>query len=91
MERGWLTQAAESYEPSDEGIKVLARVARSLNQSFYKPWMVLEEDELQTLKDLIQSLAAALTVKKPKYGAGYAYINRTIGWGSVQWVRDKVR
>jgi DNA-binding MarR family transcriptional regulator len=91
IERGWITRVDKKYEPTEAGIKVLAHVARAMNQYFYKPWIELGEDELKALKCLMESLAQALKTVKPKYGVGYAYVNRTIGWGSVQWARDKVR
>lgn len=90
-ERGWITSIGKMNVPTDDGIKVLAQVARTLNSYFYKPWQVFNDVETNQLKSLMETLASALKVGKPKYGSGYASLNRTIGWGSVQWVRDKIR
>jgi len=90
-ERGWITQVYGKYEPNQKGIKVIAQVARSLNQSFYLPWAVMMECDLNRMKTLMESLAMVLKVKKPGYGVGYASLNRTMAWGSIQWARDKIR
>lgn len=90
-ERGWITHIGDITVPTNSGIKVLAQVARTMNIYFYKPWKILSESEVDQLKSLMESLANALKVGKPKYGSGYAHVNRTIGWGAVQWVRDKIR
>jgi hypothetical protein len=90
-ERGWITQVYGQYEPTQKGMKVIAQVARSLNQTFYLPWAVMMEGDLNRMKTLMESLAGALKGKKPRYGVGYASLNRTMAWGSIQWARDKVR
>jgi hypothetical protein len=90
-ERGWITKIGGKYEPTNHGIMVLAKVARFMNKNYFEPWMVLDENELKTLRELLESLADSLRVRKPKYGMGYASINRTLGWGSISWARDKIR
>jgi DNA-binding PadR family transcriptional regulator len=90
-ERGWITQTGGKFEPTDQGIRVLAKVARLMNKKYFEPWMVLNENELKTLRDLLESLADSLRIRRPKYGVGYASINRTLGWGSIRWARDKIR
>lgn len=90
-ERGWITQMGGKFEPTNHGITILAKVARLMNKNYFEPWMVLNENELKILRELLESLADSLQVRKPKYGMGYASINRTLGWGSISWARDKIR
>jgi hypothetical protein len=90
QDRGWITQVYGQYEPTQKGIKVVAQVARTLNQSFYLPLAIMMENDLKRMRTLMESLAETLKVKKPAYGVGYASLNRTMAWGSIQWARDKV-
>ena len=89
--RGWIEKTGSCCIPTNKGIETLARVARKMNNSFYAPWFVLSEGETDRLKGCLESLAKVLKTRKPKYGAGYAQVNRTIGWGTIQWARDKMR
>jgi hypothetical protein len=89
QEKGWVCLRGANYEPTDAGIKVIAEVARSLNQFFYTPWLDFEESEIIRLKELLEDLSGSLQGEKPAYGSGYAHLNRTLGWGTVQWARDK--
>ncbi len=89
--REWIKPVNGYYEPTNYGIMVLANVAQSMNKRFFEPWMELDENELNILRDLMESLAFSLKIRRQQYGAGYSDINRTIGWGSIQWVRDKIR
>lgn len=91
LERGWIQNLDGNCIPTNLGIEILAKVARAMNNTFYQPWLVLDESEATRLKEGLETLASALKICKPRYGAGYAQVNRTLGWGTVQWARDKVR
>lgn len=91
LERGWIQYLDGNCVPTNLGIEILAKVARAMNNAFYQPWLVLDESEAAQLKEEMESLASTLKIHKPRYGAGYAQVNRTLGWGTIQWARDKVR
>lgn len=89
--RGWITWQEQKYEPTVEGLRVLAEVARTMTQSFFDAWANIEEVKIEQLKVLMEALLKALKSPKSKRWHGNTSTARNFGWRSAQWVRDKVR
>ena len=89
-ERGWVERRNGKFEPTVEGLKVLAEVARSMTQSFFEPWAHLEEEKINKLKILLEALANAMKTDSRKRWLGQTNSSRNFGWRTVQWARDKV-
>ena len=89
--RGWIKPQNGKYEPTVEGLKILAEVARTMTQYFFEPWAFLEEEKVNKLKILLEALVGALKSPRVKRWHGHASTSRNFGWRSAQWVRDKVR
>jgi hypothetical protein len=87
--RGWITGVNGQYEPSEQGLTILAEVARSMSQYFFAPWAGFNSEFLTKLKYLLEALDDALKPEKTKRWYGQANIGRTYGWRSIQWARDK--
>ena len=90
-EHGWVVCQHGKFEPTVEGLKILAEVARSMTQSFFEPWAHLEDEKINKLKILLEALANAMKTDSEKRWLGQTNSSRNFGWRSVQWVRDKVR
>ena len=41
--RGWISKCNGKYEPTVEGLRILAEVARTMTQYFFEPWDDMEE------------------------------------------------
>jgi len=91
MSRGWITANGKKYEPTVEGLRVLAEVARTMTQYFFEPWANLEAAKIQQVKVLMEALLRALKSPQTKRWHGASSTSRSFGWRSTQWVRDKVR
>jgi len=89
--RGWITVRNEKHEPTVEGLRVLAEVARTMTQYFFEPWANIEEAKIDQLKILMEALLRALKSPKTTRLHGATSTTRIFGWHSAQWVRDKVR
>jgi DNA-binding PadR family transcriptional regulator len=89
--RGWITECNGDYEPTVEGLKVLAEVARTMTQYFFEPWADMEEARVNQLKILMEALIQGLKSPQTKRWHGQTRASRNFGWRSAQWVRDKVR
>ena len=91
VDRGWVTWQGSKYEPTVEGLRVLAEVARKMTQSFFDAWGNIEEARIDQLKVLMEALLKALKSPKSKRWNGNNSSFRNFGWRSAQWVRNKVR
>lgn len=89
--RGWITENNGKYEPTVEGLRILAEVARSMTQYFFKPWSDVQDAKIEQLKILMEALLKGLKSPQTKRWHGHSSLNRNFGWRSAQWVRDKVR
>ena len=89
--RNWITQINGKYEPTAEGLRVLAEVARSMTQYFFEPWESMDQAEIDQLKILMEALLKGLKSSKSMSWHGNTGTSRNFGWRSAQWVRDKVR
>jgi hypothetical protein len=90
-DRGWITQCYGKYEPSVEGLQVLAEVARTMTQNFFEPWVDLEDDKVEQLKVLMEALLRGLKSAQSRRWHGASSTARNFSWRSAQWVRDKIR
>ena len=88
--REWVSECSGKYEPSVEGLKVLAEVARTMTQSFFEPWAEIEEPKINQLQILMEALIQGLKAPQIKRWHGSTSASRNFGWRSAQWVRDKV-
>ena len=91
VDRGWITECNGKYEPTVEGLKVLAEVARTMTQYFFEPWEDMEDAKVDQLKVLMEALLKALRSPQTRNWHGHSSIARSFGWRSSQWVRDKER
>jgi len=89
--RNWITYCYGKYEPTTEGLKVLAEVARKLTQNFFEPWTAMDEAKVSQLQTLLEALLKGLKSSLTKRWQGQASASHNFGWRSAQWVRDKVR
>jgi len=89
--RGWITRCNGKYEPTVEGLRILAEVARTMTQYFFEPWANMKEANIDQLKILLEALLRALKSPQTKRWHGASSTARNLGWHSAQWVRDKVR
>jgi hypothetical protein len=91
VSRNWITCCRGKFEPTVEGLKVLAEVARTMTQDFFEPWADMSEAKTRQLQTLMEALVKGLKSPQTKRWHGQANASRTFGWRSVQWARDKVR
>jgi hypothetical protein len=89
--RGWVEACNGKYEPTPEGLRILAEVARTMTQYFFQPWNGIEDAKIEQLKTLMEALLKALKSPQTRRWQGYPGTARNFGWRSAQWVRDKVR
>jgi hypothetical protein len=90
--RNWITYCYGKYEPTTEGLKVLAEVARKMTQNFFEPWADMDEAKVHQLQTLMEALLKGLKSSPAKRWQGQAAnASRNYGWRTAQWVRDKVR
>jgi len=89
--RDWITERNGKYEPTVEGLKILAEVARTMTLYFFEPWSDMQEAKIDQLKILMEALLKALKSPQTKQWFGHSSTIRNFGWRSTQWVRDKVR
>jgi hypothetical protein len=89
--RGWISECNGKYEPTVEGLKILAEVARTMTQYFFEPWADMEGTKIDRLKVLMEALLRALKSPQTERWHGHSNTARSFGWRSAQWVRDKVR
>ena len=89
--RGWIAENYGKFEPSAEGLMVLAEVARTMTQNFFEPWAKLGEAKINQLQVLMEALVQGLKSPQAKRWQGQTSANRKFGWRSTQWVRDKER
>jgi hypothetical protein len=89
--RDWIVECNNNYEPTVEGLKVLAEVARTMTQYFFEPWADMEAAKINQLKILMEAMVRGLKSPQTKRWHGQSTASRSFGWRSAQWVRDKVR
>ena len=89
--RDWIVYCCGKYEPTVEGLKVLAEVARKMTQYFFEPWAEMSEGKTHQLQTLMEALVKGLKSPQTKRWHGQATASRTFGWRTAQWARDKVR
>jgi hypothetical protein len=88
--RGWIACQHGKYEPTADGLRVLAEVAREMTQNFFEPWANMEETRLTQLQTLMEALLKGLKSPQTKRWQGKGSASRNYGWRTAQWVRDKV-
>ncbi|MCB8945058.1 MAG: hypothetical protein H6658_15030 [Ardenticatenaceae bacterium] len=59
-QRGWLSVADGVYSLTEAGQTVREEAERLTDRYFYRPWAVLNLDEVQAMRDLLAKLAAGL-------------------------------
>ena len=94
VSRNWITCCRGKFEPTVEGLKVLAEVARTMTQNFFEPWAEMSEPKIHQLQTLMEALLKGLKSPQTKRWQGQATAStasRNFGWRSVQWARDKVK
>jgi len=89
--RGWVIASGDHFEPTAEGLGVLAEVARTMTLYFFEPWAALDEAKINQLQTLMEALLRGLKSSHAKRWHGQTNTSRNFGWRSTQWVRDKVR
>ena len=89
--RSWITCNHGKYEPTPEGLKTLAEVARKMTQDFFEPWFAMNEAKVNQLHTLMEALLKGLKSPQTKRWQGKASASRSFGWRRAQWARDKVR
>jgi hypothetical protein len=89
--RGWISKGAGKYEPTVEGLRILAEVARMMTLYFFEPWEDMEESKIDQLKVLLEALLRALKSPQTKHQNGSIGTMRNFGWRSAQWLHDKER
>jgi len=89
--RNWITYCYGKYEPTSEGLKILAEVARKMTQNFFEPWVAMNEAKVSQCQTLLEALLKGLKSSPTKRWQGQASASHHFGWRSVQWARDKVR
>lgn len=60
VERGWIQQQGETYQPTDKGKRVREDAEALTNTCFFAPWSCLSESELEELASLANQLRDGL-------------------------------
>ena len=55
---GWLVQADENYQLTEEGISVRQTAEQQTNHIFFTPWSVLNSGELESIKQTIEAISS---------------------------------
>jgi hypothetical protein len=90
-DRGWIQNCGRKYEPTDEGIRILAEVARMMTLYFFEPWEDMQEGKVNQLKILMKALLRTLKSPQTNTWQRNTGTMRNFGWRSAQWIRDKER
>jgi DNA-binding MarR family transcriptional regulator len=90
-DRDWIDRKNGFYEPTEEGLRILAKVTQETNRYFYVPWEILSSDDTKQLKVLLEKLAEKLKQAKPRPWFESSNVKRNLGWRSIQWARENVR
>jgi hypothetical protein len=85
ISRGWIQSVNGKYEPTNQGLQVLANVVFTMNRYFFAPWGCLDDMEIRCLSDQLETFVNTLKIDPQKQDNERLNLSHNFVLGSAQW------